>query len=192
MLASGRVRTTGPAGSAREMVISLIGGRGSGKTTVGGTLADRLGWEFIDADAEVVRRDGRDIPQIFAEDGEPAFRKAEEAAIAALLDRTDDAVLATGGGAVLSADTRRRLRAAGPVVWLTADAETLAARVAADATERPSLTGRPAAEEMAEVLAARTPLYQQTATVTEPVGDRTVEEIVASIVARVLPAGGRP
>lgn len=174
------------------MVISLIGGRGSGKTTVGGALAGRLGWAFLDADAEVVRREGREIPRIFSEDGEAAFREREAAAIAAALGRPGDAVLATGGGAVLNAATRDRLRAAGPVVWLTADAETLADRVAADADTRPSLTGRPAAEEMADVLASRTPLYQKTATITEPVGGRTVEDVVSSIVARLLPGGGRP
>lgn len=173
-------------------MISLVGGRGSGKSTVGRLLADRLGWPFADSDSLCVEAAGRSVADIFASDGESAFRRLEEDVLAGLLGDGVDRVVATGGGAVLSPATRRRLVAAGPVVWLTAAAETLAERVAADsaaANVRPSLTGNDPAAEMAEVLASRRPLYQQVATITEPVEDRTPSEIAESIAARCL-AGG--
>ena len=170
-------------------MISLIGARGSGKTTVGRALAERLARPFADADAECERRMGGTIADVFAAEGEAAFRAHEEATIAALLDGPDG-VLATGGGAVLSGSTRGRLRAAGPVVWLTGTADELAARVAADgANDRPSLSGQDPAAEMASVLTARRPLYQEIATITEPTGGRTPDAIAASIAARLAEAG---
>ena len=168
-------------------MISLIGARGSGKTTVGRVLAARLGRPFADADAECERRTGRTVADVFATDGEATFRAEEEATIAALLGGTDG-VLATGGGAVLSEATRRRLRDAGPVVWLTAAVDELEARVSTDAADRPSLTGGDPAAEMAEVLSARRPLYQEIATITEPTGGRSPDEIAASIAARLAGA----
>ena len=129
-------------------------------------MAEALGYDFADSDAEIVARAGRSIPEIFASEGEPAFREMEAEAIAALLGRRP-LVLATGGGAVLNANTRRRLADAGPVIYLHADAGTLHARTAADAAsgrnDRPPLTDLPAAEEVAAVLAAREPLYREVA-----------------------------
>ena len=149
--------------------IVLVGARGSGKSTVGRLLADRLERKFFDSDAEIERVVGRPIPEIFAAHGEPAFRVVEAEVIAALLQRTD-VVLATGGGAVLHADTRDRLAVAGAVVYLKADAAALHARTAGDAVSgknrRPPLTDLPAGEEMAAILATREPLYREVASLT--------------------------
>lgn len=147
-------------------VISLVGARGSGKSTVGRLLAEALGRSFADADAELERVVGKTIPEVFAQHGEPAFRALEAEVVAALLER-ENLVLATGGGAVLLEPTRAKLAAAGPVVYLHADAATLHARTAADAdADRPPLTDLPPADEAAAVLARRDPLYRQVATLT--------------------------
>ena len=87
-------------------VVFLTGMMGSGKTQVGRTLAARLGWTFVDTDAEIVAREGRPIGEIFAGSGEPYFRKVEQAVMRDAARRAS-AVVATGGGAVLSSATRR-------------------------------------------------------------------------------------
>jgi shikimate kinase len=89
--------------------IALIGFMGAGKSTAAAALAERLGWEFADADVEIEREAGKPIPRIFAEDGEPAFRALEERVAARLLARIE-IVVALGGGAVTSPLIRERLR----------------------------------------------------------------------------------
>ncbi|NNJ24505.1 shikimate kinase [Alienimonas chondri] len=147
----------------RPSVVSLVGARGSGKSTIGRMVAEELGRNFADADEEIVRVSGRSIPEFFETHCEVAFRLLEAEVIKALLER-DDLVLATGGGAVLMEETRQRLAAAGPVIYLQADAATLHARVGSD-PNRPPLTDLPAAEEMAAVLNAREAFYRDASTV---------------------------
>ena len=144
-------------------MLSLIGYRGVGKTSVAQLLALRLGWDWVDADVEIELRAGKSIAAIFADDGEPAFRDLESAVIAELTgvgqpsrlskdkrdafptpDLTGQAgtplhevsrlVLACGGGAVLRLENRQALQAAGKVVWLQARPETILERIATDAT----------------------------------------------------------
>src|SRR5437773_2224462 len=122
-----------PLVTAKVHNILLIGPRGSGKTTVAGLLAQRLGWQSLDADAELERRDGRDIRTIFAEEGEAGFRDKEEALVMELCDLRQH-VIATGGGAVVRAQNRARIKSAGRVYWLGADANTLWRRIDADAS----------------------------------------------------------
>ena len=127
------------------MIVTLIGSRGCGKSSVGRLLADKLGWESADADVELEARAGKTIQQIFSEDGEAVFRDLEEQTCADLLLRTQ-LVLAAGGGAVLRESTRARIASAGPVIWLTATPETLYSRIYADETtaeRRPDLPARP-------------------------------------------------
>lgn len=100
----------------------LIGPMGAGKTTIGKRLADALELSFIDSDAEIERRTGVGIPVIFDIEGEQGFRTREEAVIDEL-SRRDDIVLATGGGAVLSAETRARLSNRGTVIFLDLSVE---------------------------------------------------------------------
>ncbi len=177
------------------MFITLIGYRGTGKSSVAPELAARLEWAWVDADREVVARAGRSIAEIFATDGEPEFRRLERETLVTLLAR-DKLVLAAGGGAILNADTRRDLRAAGPVVWLQSDVATLARRLGADdatAGQRPALTGGNAIDEIAAVLARREPLYREAATISVSTVDRTIAEIVDEILAalpRPLVASG--
>ncbi len=93
------------------MVITLIGYRGTGKSTVGPQLAARLGWDFLDADPEIEKRAGKTIRQIFADSGEAEFRRLEVELLAEKL-ASERLVLAPGGGAILNESTRQRMRAA--------------------------------------------------------------------------------
>jgi shikimate kinase len=173
------------------MIVTLIGYRGSGKSSVAGPLAARLGYQSVDADEEVQRRAGCSIRQLFDDEGEPAFRRLERAVLADLLAR-DRLVVAAGGGAVLDEDTRRDMRRAGPVVWLRAGARCLERRINSDAAtreQRPPLTA--SGGEWAEIqslLAAREPLYRQTATLVVDTDSRTPEEVV-ELIAQRLSAG---
>ncbi|MSR56697.1 MAG: shikimate kinase [Planctomycetaceae bacterium] len=174
------------------MVVTLIGYRGSGKSTLAAPLAARLGWDWVDADTVIEDSAGCTIRDIFAAEGEAGFRTRERSAIVGLVSR-DRLVLAAGGGAILNPDTRRDLRAAGPVVWLQAGLETLAARIAGDPTtagRRPSLLGGGLAgggpQEIARLLAEREPLYRECATLIVDTADRNIDEIVDEI-CRGLP-----
>ncbi len=110
----------------------LIGYRGSGKSTVGKIIADRLDRPFRDTDLEIETRSGRSIATIFAEEGEPSFRDWEERTLTELAGEFPDAVLATGGGVVLREANRRRIRDFGFVAWLQAPPEELARRLETD------------------------------------------------------------
>ncbi len=147
------------------MVITLIGYRGSGKSTLAAPLAERLGWDWIDADVEIERRAGKTIREIFKDSGEPAFRQWERDVLADLLSRSN-LVVAAGGGAILDPATRESMRSAGLVVWLKASLETLAARIESDPTtaaRRPNLTAAGGLGEIEKLLARREPLYRQCA-----------------------------
>ena len=140
----------------------LIGYRGSGKSTVGRVLADRMGWSFVDTDQVIEERSGKSIREIFHDDGEAAFRDLESG-ILAVLRGNAGAVVATGGGIVLREENRRILREDGFVVWLTADAATLWTRIERDAStaeRRPALTTG-GLDEVRQLLAIREPLYRQ-------------------------------
>lgn len=162
----------------------LVGYRGCGKTTVGRLLADRLGWESVDTDDLIEEQAGKSIASIFAEEGEPAFRDLEAEVVGRVCERSD-LVVSLGGGAVLREATRGRLHAAGPVVWLTASAETLAERIAGDATSgdrRPSLTRLSGLKEVRRVLAEREPIYQECANVAINADGRSPEMIATEIL----------
>jgi shikimate kinase len=166
------------------MNLFLIGYRGSGKTTVAAALAEQLGWPWVDADAELERRAGKSIRQIFAEDGEAAFRDLESAVVADLA-RGERQIIALGGGAILREQNRQAIQSRGQVVWLKASAETLLARIEADQTtaeRRPSLTGRGGLAEIRELLAARTPLYAACADLAIDAGHLTPDEIARQIL----------
>lgn len=168
------------------MIISLIGYRGSGKSRLGEHLAAQLGWPFVDADVYLEQQAGRAIRAIFESEGEPGFRRRERDTLVELLDRPQ-LVLAAGGGAILNAETRRDLSAAGPVIWLQAPAEVLYNRMTADPTtgeRRPNLLGG-GLEEVEALLARREPLYRETASLAIDTAGRTVEELVHEILSRL-------
>ena len=133
----------------------VVGPPGAGKTTIGRLLAERFGVAFRDTDDDVVRTTGRAIADIFATDGEPAFRELEEAAVETAL-REHDGVLALGGGAVLSERTRERL-AGHPVVFLSVGLAEGAKRVGLS-TARPLLAGVNPRATFKALLEARVPI----------------------------------
>ena len=145
--------------------IILVGYRCTGKTTVGRLLAGKLGWQFADADDLVEASAGKSVAAIFAAEGEPGFRDREAAALSDLCAR-EACVVATGGGAILRDSNRRLLRESGFVVWLTAAPETIGERLASDpltGARRPNLTATGGMDEVRNLLAARAPLYSETA-----------------------------
>ncbi len=176
------------------MAVTLIGYRGTGKSAVAPLLAARWGWDWLDADVELERRAGRTIRDIFATDGEPEFRRLERELLAELLERPRW-VIAAGGGAILAEATRTRMRASGPVVWLQAEIETIAARIAGDAStaaRRPNLTAQGGVAEIAAVLAARQPLYAATATLGVATDHDAPEQIATTIDEQLRAAGWSP
>ena len=167
------------------MNLFLIGYRGSGKTTVAAALAERLGWPWVDADAELERRAGRTIKQIFEEQGEQAFRDLE-AAVVADLAAGDRQIVALGGGAVLRDANRQALAGRGPIVWLKASPEVLWARMTADhttAARRPNLTREGGLAEIRTLLAERTPIYTACADLAVDADDRSPAEIAREITS---------
>jgi shikimate kinase len=169
------------------MIITLIGYRATGKTTLAKLLAKKLGWQWLDADVEIERRAGKSIARIFAEDGEPAFRDLETQVLVDLC-RRDNLVLAAGGGAPLREQNRHTMRQCGKVVWLTAQPDTILQRMAADLTtaqRRPNLTDKTPLDEIVQLLARREPIYRQTADLTIDTENRTPEELAAEILDRL-------
>jgi shikimate kinase len=161
----------------------LIGSRGSGKSTVGELLAQRLGWRFADTDAAIEAAAGRSIADIFATEQEAGFRNRETAVLQELCQEPK-LVLATGGGAVLRPSNRALLRSAGFVVWLQVSAEVAWARLQADPTtaaRRPNLTATGGLEEVRTLLTAREPLYREMADFTIRT-DRPSPEAVATAI----------
>ncbi len=177
------------------MNIILIGYRATGKTTLARLLAEKLGWDWVDADIEIEARAGKSIARLFAEDGEPAFRDLEAEVIADLCRRSR-LVLAAGGGAPMRLESRQAMRECGHVVWLRARPETIQARMAGDATtaaRRPSLTNKAALDEIVHLLATREPVYRELAhSAIETEGkspEAIAEEILATLPLRDVSGG---
>lgn len=140
--------------------IVLVGMMGVGKSSIGRRLAARLGVPFVDADAEIEKAAGMSIADIFARHGEAYFRSGEARVIARLLD-SGPQILASGGGAVMNADTRAAIKAKGVSIWLKAEIDVLLRRVAKRRHERPMLQTDDPSETLRELLIAREPVYAQ-------------------------------
>ena len=160
--------------------VILTGFMGTGKTSIGQRLATRLGAPFVDTDALVERAAGRSVAAIFAADGEAAFRSAERRAVSEALD-VPRAVVATGGGAIADPVNLVALRAAAPIVCLTARPDVILRRARHSGPTRPLLQGADPAARIAALLAERAPAYAQ-ADHTIDTSDRSPEQIVATIV----------
>jgi shikimate kinase len=179
--------------SSRHPVIFLIGPRATGKTTVARLLAGRLGWDWVDADAALEARWGKSVRAMFAEEQEAGFRRKEAALLEELCGLRRH-VVATGGGVVLAAANRERLRAAGQVVSLTADVATLWQRLREDpgtAERRPDLTVGGLAE-VEEVLRVREPLYRACAHHEVDTVGRTPDQVAAVVLACLACGPGGP
>lgn len=146
--------------NARKRNVILIGFMGCGKSTVGARLAEMLDFRFVDTDSIIEERAGKKIPDIFSEVGEEGFRELESQALQSAAESTFQ-VISTGGGIVTVPENGSLLESAGFVVWLSADAETIASRVVG--SDRPLLKTDDPVETIRELLAARQPLYSNVA-----------------------------
>ncbi|WP_433192635.1 shikimate kinase [Nocardia sp. CA-107356] len=174
--------------------VVLVGPPGAGKSTIGRKLARELGVELYDTDAGIERETGRTIPEIFAEDGEPEFRRIEERVVrrAILAER---GVVSLGGGAVLSTDTRALLRNRTVVYLEISVAEGL--RRTGASTQRPLLNGADPGAKYRELMRKRRPLYREVATVRVRTDGRSPGRVVRMIMAKlgmesVLPQDAEP
>jgi len=169
--------------------IVLIGFMGSGKTVVGQEIARRLGWPFVDTDAMVEAAAGMRVAEIFARFGEPRFRALERDAIVSVSTSgtAEDAVVATGGGAMLDPENRRRRKEIGPIVWLDADVESIMARVGSDTT-RPLLRGADVGARVRALLLERESAYA-TADHRVDTSGRSVAAVADAVLTTISPAG---
>jgi shikimate kinase len=140
--------------------IVLIGMMGVGKSSIGRRLGVRLGVPFVDADGEIEKAAGMNIADIFARHGETYFRSGEARVIARLLEGGPQ-VLATGGGAVMNADTRAAIKAKGVSIWLNAEFDLLMRRINKRKNERPLLQTADPAATLRQLLEERAPVYAQ-------------------------------
>lgn len=163
--------------------IFLVGPMGSGKSAVGRRLAERLGLTFVDSDAEIEARTGVDIGCIFDREGEAGFR-ARERDVIDLLTRQPRSLIATGGGAVLDAETRERLRSRGCVVYLRTSVDQQLARTRRS-THRPLLATPDPRGTLQRLMQQRAGLYEESADLTVDTDGRKVKTVVDEIVRRL-------
>ena len=165
------------------MMITLTGFMGSGKTTVGKVLADFLGCPFMALDDLIVKKAGKSIPEIFAQDGEPAFRQLEARLLRQTVEKYAEStvVLALGGGVVLAPASASLLHEKTVCIYLRATLDTLLGRLAGETA------GRPLADDsLAERLASREPIYEETAHVIIDTDGLTPDEVADEIIISAL------
>ena len=162
-------------------MVVLVGLMGSGKSILGKQLASRLSFKLIDLDDEIVALAGKNIPDIFKDEGEEAFRALESRLFAEVLAQNDEQIIATGGGAVLSAENRALMKQYGHVIWLDASPTVLAERIAGD-TNRPLLDDVDPLFKMISLATQRNPLYAEVADLRVDTEKLSDEEAVAKII----------
>lgn len=170
----------------RARTITLVGLMGVGKSSVGRRLANALELPFKDADVEIEAAAGRSIPEIFASLGEPAFREGERRVITRLLEDPPH-VLATGGGAFITPETRALIKERSISVWLKADLEVLVRRVGRK-DNRPLITGKDPLEVLTDLAAVRYPIYAEADVMVET-GDTahhvTVDQVIQALTTHL-------
>ena len=174
---------------ARSVV--LVGMMGAGKSTIGRRLSARLRMPFLDADAEIEAAAGMSIADIFESRGEPDFRDGEARVIARLLDGAP-AVLATGGGAFMRAETRDRIRDKAVSIWLKADADIIMRRVKRR-SDRPLLQTADPELTVGRLISEREPVYQQadlTIWSRDVPHEKIVDECIEALHALLCGGGG--
>jgi shikimate kinase len=168
--------------SRRHLV--LIGLMGAGKTTVGRRCAEALDRPFVDTDDLIVAQAGATVTEIFATEGEKAFRAREHAALADAIASPEPLVIACGGGAMVDVENRRAVRDTGFVVWLACAPDELAARVERDGTaSRPLLAAGPTAATLARLEGLRAGTYEQAADARVPTDGHDVDAVTRSVLA---------
>lgn len=177
------------ASALGKRCVVLIGMMGAGKSTIGRRMAARLRLPFLDADTEIETAAGMSIPDIFETHGEPHFRDGEARVIARLLEG-GPAVIATGGGAFMREETRKRIRDKAVSIWLKADAEVIMKRVRRR-SDRPLLQNADPEATVARLLGEREPVYA-TADLTilsrDVPHDKIVDECIDALHARLCAA----
>ncbi len=174
------VSTTAITAALGRRSVVLVGMMGVGKSSIGRRLGGRLGVPFVDADAEIEKAAGMSIADIFERHGEAYFRSGEARVIARLLDGGPQ-VLATGGGAVMNADTRAAIKTKGVSIWLSAELELLVRRINKRKNDRPMLLTADPAATLRQLLAEREPVYAQ-ADITVQSREVPHDAIVAEII----------
>jgi shikimate kinase len=174
--------------ASRPRVV-LVGPPGAGKSSVGRVLARRLGCPFTDADVLIQERAGKTIAAMFTEDGEDAFRALEREVVAGALT-TCGGVVALGGGAVLAAETRQRLRGHTVVLLTVGLADGL--RRTGMSTARPLLAGVNPRATFKALLDARAPLYREVATVTVDTRRRSINQVARAVLEALGEAPDAP
>lgn len=164
--------------------VVLIGFMGAGKTTIGKALSKKNRIAFVDTDQKIVEKAGMTIPEIFAAQGEEAFRQIESQVLKDLLLLSGRAVISTGGGLPLREENRRLLQRMGSVVYLKISPETVLNRLKGDNT-RPLLQGPGGRERVGELLEAREPFYREAADFILKADGKTVEQIVEEAEERL-------
>jgi len=164
--------------------VFLIGCRAVGKSSVGKLLAEKLCCAYRDTDTMITEALGCTVAEIVEDGGWKQFRDHEKKVLQQL-PKMEHCVVATGGGAILHTTEWAALKKKGKVVWLTADPDVLCARIRTDAQSdglRPSLTGKDICQELKEVLAERSPLYEAAADCIIDTGKMDVAAAVSEII----------
>ena len=166
-----------------ERRVILTGFMGSGKSSVGTLVAERLGCRYIDLDAEIVSGTGCTITDIFSRDGEQAFRELESFHLLKVLSTGGACVIATGGGAVISAQNRMLMRKGGTVINLIVTLEQVLARLKG-CSDRPLLTGDNYELQAQSLMSAREQFYAD-ADIRIDTDGKSVEDVAAEILCRL-------
>jgi XRE family transcriptional regulator, aerobic/anaerobic benzoate catabolism transcriptional regulator len=166
--------------------IALIGLRGAGKSTLGKLLAKKIGWSFVELNKEIERENGLSVAEIIALYGQEGFRRMEQAALTALLERKEPMVLATGGGIVSEPLTFDLILSSFYTIWVKAEPEEHMARVRGQGDLRPMADDRSAMAELRTILKSREPLYARAAAVVDTAG-LSVDAAAARLIEAVAP-----
>ncbi len=167
--------------------IILIGYRGTGKTSIGRKLAERMGLPFYDTDQLLIDHIGKTIKDWVEEKGWASFRKEEREIIQELPSRTPG-IIAMGGGAVMTPEIRETIQPLGPIIWLTADLKTILKRMESDPQNqdnRPALSDKDLENEVKDLLAQRSPVYRQLSDFFVDTEGKTVEGVTEEIMSLI-------
>lgn len=158
----------------------MIGFMGAGKTTVGKLLAKEKEMGFVDTDERIAAEQGREIPEIFAEDGEAYFRDLETDLLLRMQKDTEHMVISVGGGMPVRPENRELLRSLGCVVYLSAEKQTILGRVQNDGS-RPMLNGDNLEARVERLMRERESFYRQAAHVVIRTDGRSVHQVMRII-----------